>query len=112
MVATAASGIREVVAHGVGGLLSAPGDVAAMVDALERLIGDERLRSAMGRGAAQHAQRYDWEASGELMLGHYFEHAQAVPPSRDGSRPPPPLWERLRARWNPTRPVPRPKSAK
>ena len=109
------------VEHGVGGLLAPPGDVAALAAAAAALLTDAPRRRAMGRAAAAHAAKFDWERSGALMLGGYFAHAAPAPrrtwrgrsdgryggPSdghehtdTDGpARPPPPVWEQLHAWW-------------
>ena len=49
VVATASSGIVEVVDDGVGGLLVAPGDTAALAAAVGRLARDGEYRRAMAR---------------------------------------------------------------
>ncbi len=48
VVAYRASGIVEVVEHGVGGLLSPPGDVSAIAAATASLLTDATRRRAMG----------------------------------------------------------------
>jgi glycosyltransferase involved in cell wall biosynthesis len=68
VVATPVSGIPELVAHGVNGLLVPPEDPAALADALTRLHGDralgERLAAA---GRATVRERFDGERlAGEL----------------------------------------------
>jgi len=98
VVATASSGIVEVVDDGVGGLLVAPGDTAALAAAVGRLARDGEYRRAMGARAAAHAARFDWSASGELMLAQYAAHATPVPPhDGDDTRPPPPTRNRTSA---------------
>ena len=97
-MATASSGITAVVEDGVGGVLVAPGDVEAMADAVARLVGDAGARRAMGARALRHAARFDWAASGEVMLQSYHRHARPVAPrleheegaTRRQSPPPPP----------------------
>lgn len=53
VVATAVGGLLDAVEDGVTGLLVPPGDVRALRDALERLLGDAELRGRLG--AAGHA---------------------------------------------------------
>lgn len=80
VVATASSGIVEVVEHGVGGLLVAPHNVSALADAVESLVADRELRLQMGQRASRHAERFSWEASGDRMLCEYAKHAAVVEP--------------------------------
>ena len=47
-VATRVSAVPELIAHGVNGLLVAPGDPPALAEALEALIRDPGRRAAMG----------------------------------------------------------------
>lgn len=49
IVTTDTPGCREIVRHGLNGLLVPAGDVAALVTAIERLLGDEHLRDRLGR---------------------------------------------------------------
>lgn len=51
LVVTDVPGCRHVVRHGVDGLIVPPSDPAALASALERLINDPALRSAMGASA-------------------------------------------------------------
>ncbi len=57
-VATAVGGIPEVVTSGATGLLVPPGDVDALVHAVESLIRDPARRLALGQAARQHARKY------------------------------------------------------
>jgi glycosyltransferase involved in cell wall biosynthesis len=52
-------GPREIVRHGVDGLLVPPRDTAAVAAALLGLAEDDDLRRAMGRAALKSAERYD-----------------------------------------------------
>jgi len=60
VVTTAVGGIPEMVLDGETGLLIPPGDEAAIADAVERLLGDDDLRIAMGEAARARAHsRFD-----------------------------------------------------
>lgn len=49
VVASRVGGIPDLVKHGISGLLVKPGDVKELADALEKILGDKRLASKMGR---------------------------------------------------------------
>ena len=55
IVATNVPGCRDVVIHGVNGLLVPPQDSEALADALERLLVDPNLRDKMGKMGRQFA---------------------------------------------------------
>ena len=55
IVTTRVPGVDDVVVDGVTGLIVAPDDVVAMVDALERLARSAELRARMGAAARTHA---------------------------------------------------------
>jgi glycosyltransferase involved in cell wall biosynthesis len=57
IVATRVGGIPNVVSHGVDGLLVAPGDVAALAQALEQVLGDAPLRTRLGATARETVRR-------------------------------------------------------
>lgn len=60
VVASAASGLREVVEDGRTGLLVPPGDVPALAEALERVAGDRALARALGEEGRRRArERFD-----------------------------------------------------
>ncbi|MCB1473308.1 MAG: glycosyltransferase family 4 protein [Rhodobiaceae bacterium] len=52
LIASDVAGCRDVVIDGETGVLVAPGDAAALADAMQRFAGDEAERVAMGRRAA------------------------------------------------------------
>jgi len=62
-VASDAPGLRESVVDGETGLLVPHGDVAALTEALGRLLGNEALRRRMGTAARAFAERFSWDAS-------------------------------------------------
>jgi glycosyltransferase involved in cell wall biosynthesis len=58
IVSTDTPGCREVVQHGVNGILVPQGEVVALADALERLILDQELRVRMGREGRLRVERF------------------------------------------------------
>lgn len=69
VVATEATGVRELVTDGVEGLIVAPGDTEALAEALEQLLADpERVRD-MGRAARRRVESFGgWDRYGEQIL--------------------------------------------
>jgi glycosyltransferase involved in cell wall biosynthesis len=64
VVASCSGQIAEVVKHGKTGLLCPPGNTDALAAACDRLLGNARLRRALGREAAKAiAGRYTWDAN-------------------------------------------------
>ncbi|HKH64922.1 MAG TPA: glycosyltransferase family 4 protein [Solirubrobacterales bacterium] len=58
VIASDIGGLRDVVRDGETGFLVAPGDVAGLRGAMERLIGDPALRERMGSAAATRARDF------------------------------------------------------
>jgi glycogen(starch) synthase len=72
VVASAVGGLRDLVVDGETGLLVAPGDVAALRDALERLLADAPLRRRLGTAARERVRGCcSWERVTELTLRAY-----------------------------------------
>ncbi len=72
MVASSAGGATEIIADGVDGLLTPPGDAAALAQALDRLLADpaERARIALaGRRTVE--QRYQIDAHVAAVCSFY-----------------------------------------
>jgi N-acetyl-alpha-D-glucosaminyl L-malate synthase BshA len=69
-VATAVGGIPEVMTSGTTGLLVPPGDVDALVHAVESLIRDPARRLALGQAARKHAREF---FSAEVIVPRYEE---------------------------------------
>lgn len=67
-VASDAPGLKDSVVDGVTGLLVPHGDIGALADALERLLGDEALRERLGKGGREFAARFTWERSADATL--------------------------------------------
>lgn len=60
VISTAVGGVPELVQHGITGLLTPPGDMDALRDALQQLLSDSALRESMGNAARQFAvERFD-----------------------------------------------------
>jgi glycosyltransferase involved in cell wall biosynthesis len=72
VVATRVGGIPDVVLDGVTGFLTEPGDVRAIADRLDRLLGDPALRARMGAaGRARAATHYSVDAAIDGLLALY-----------------------------------------
>ncbi len=68
VVASEIGQIRELVQHGETGLLVPPGDGRRLLEALEQMHADPRLRRRMGRRAGERARRHhDWAKVGERV---------------------------------------------
>lgn len=63
-----AGGAVDAVIDGETGLLVDGADVAAIADALRRLLGDEALRARLARGGLAHARRLGWDHTAGLFL--------------------------------------------
>lgn len=76
-IVTRVGGLPEVVVDGETGFVVEPGDVDALRDRLELLLGDDRLAARMGDNARQHVvERFTWDdcaarcfAAYEALLG-------------------------------------------
>ncbi|MBW2617540.1 MAG: glycosyltransferase family 4 protein [Deltaproteobacteria bacterium] len=60
VVTTDAPGCRDVVKHGVSGLLVPPGQAEELADAVGLLLGDEEQRQRLIAGGLDQVRRYDW----------------------------------------------------
>src|SRR3954470_1655886 len=68
VVASDIAGYRDVARDGVDGVLVAPGDPAALGEALHDLAVDPERRARMGERARERAQRFAWEhVAGEVV---------------------------------------------
>jgi glycosyltransferase involved in cell wall biosynthesis len=74
VVATAVGGLADAVVDGETGLIVPPGDAPALRAALERLLGDARLRDRLGAAARAKAQReFSLERAGDALQEVYTE---------------------------------------
>ena len=62
------AGHHDAVSPGRSGLLVPPEGGKALVDALDDVVRDDRLRARLGAGAIEHASRFTWEASARGTL--------------------------------------------
>jgi glycosyltransferase involved in cell wall biosynthesis len=68
IVAARAAAVPEVVPDGQAGLLTPPGDVPALADALAALLDSPALRLRLGEYGRAHVSRYDWmQVSGQFL---------------------------------------------
>lgn len=75
VVSTRIAGIAELVDHGVGGLLVAPGRAEPVAEALERLAADPLLRARLGRaGRERVVARYDIADAVERLAELFAAH--------------------------------------
>ena len=74
-VATDISGYREVVTHGVDGLLSTPSDPMVLASAIRTLIEDPNLRTQMGSAGQIKAHGYRWSEVATRVLDFYKQTA-------------------------------------
>jgi len=73
-------GVVDCLRDGENGLLTEPGDVAGLTDALERIITDGALRQRIARTALDECRRiYSWEMVGRQIMGVYADVAGKKP---------------------------------
>jgi glycosyltransferase involved in cell wall biosynthesis len=73
VVAAGAGGPTELVTDGTDGLLTPPGDVAALADALRRLRDDRGLRDRLGAAASRRSREFTPERTARRLLEVYRE---------------------------------------
>ncbi|WP_406261711.1 glycosyltransferase family 4 protein [Streptomyces nigra] len=71
VVAPAAGGPLDLVAHGHTGLLVPPHDAAAVRDAVRALAAGPALRAAFGAAGRATVEGRTWAAVGDQLIGHY-----------------------------------------
>lgn len=73
VIATTASPLPDLIS--AGGLFIAPGDEAALANAMATLLCDDKRRWAMGERGREQVNRLSWKRSGELALATIREAA-------------------------------------
>ncbi|KUN66086.1 glycosyl transferase family 1 [Streptomyces canus] len=71
VVAPAAGGPLDLVAHGRTGFLVPPRDPAAVRDAVRSLAADPETRASFGAAARAMVEGRTWAAVGDQLIGHY-----------------------------------------
>ncbi len=84
-VATRVAGVPEIVQDGVTGRVVAPGDPAALADALAYMMSSPRRRARMGAAARRRAESKFDQRRASQALARLF--AESCRPSRPASRP-------------------------
>jgi glycosyltransferase involved in cell wall biosynthesis len=82
VVATRVGGIRYLIEDGENGLLICPASSKAICQALERLMGDSRLRKRLIRNGLSTAKKHSLEAERDsviLCIQEFLGHAQSCP---------------------------------
>jgi len=77
VVATDVSDIGAIVAAGETGRLAAPGDTAALAQALYDTLRDPTQCQAMGRASRRRATQFTWDAVARRILARAMEEARA-----------------------------------
>ncbi|HET9222526.1 MAG TPA: glycosyltransferase, partial [Roseiflexaceae bacterium] len=68
IVATCSAAIPEVVPHGQAGSLVAPGDIAALAEALSALLQNPEQRAAYGAFGKHYVNQFDWGKVADAFL--------------------------------------------
>ena len=77
VVAFDCGGTSEAVLNGRTGILAPPGDSAAFVEALSRLLSDTKLRLEMERAAIEHSRQFTLQRHVASLLKVYLEMGQS-----------------------------------
>ncbi|KQX60860.1 glycosyltransferase family 1 protein [Streptomyces sp. Root1310] len=81
VVAPAAGGPLDLVAHGRTGLLVPPRDAAVVQDAVAALVADPARRAAYGAAGRAAVEGRTWAAVGDRLIGHYEDVLAARRPA-------------------------------
>ena len=73
VVAPAAGGPVDVVAHGATGLLYRPGDRVDLAACVDRLVADPALRRRLSATAVRAVQERSWDAINTQLVEHYLD---------------------------------------
>jgi glycosyltransferase involved in cell wall biosynthesis len=79
------TGPRDIIRHGVDGLLVPAGDATALTQALDRLMGDDELRRQFAAHAVDARQRFSIDRIAGLWEALFIRSAAAHPAAAQGS---------------------------
>ena len=85
VVASDAGGLRDVVEHGVSGLLVPPGDPAALAQALDALLDDPRRRARMGAAGRERARAFEVGSVAPRLVDFFTRTLNAREQARHGA---------------------------
>ncbi len=69
IVSCRAVGVMDCITDGITGLLTEPGDVAALAHSLRRMLTDKRLRDRLAQaGLEECRQKYSWQSVGRQIM--------------------------------------------
>ncbi len=77
VIAARTGGLKDFIVHERNGLLFDSKDTEALVQAVERLLGDAALRAALAAAAREDVRAYSWEALADRLLELYRELMKA-----------------------------------
>lgn len=86
IVASDIPGYRQVVNHGIEGLLVPPKDERALADALVKVLTSPELRTHMGDAGRARAEQFSWDKVALRVLAYYEEVIASRPLDRVVSR--------------------------
>jgi glycosyltransferase involved in cell wall biosynthesis len=73
IVATNIPTIRKVLKHKSSALLVSPDDTKAFCSAIQKLLKDRKLSSALSKKAFREVQKYTWEVRCKTIIKHFYQ---------------------------------------
>jgi len=77
VIASDNGGAHDVIRHGVNGMLAPTGDVNAMVQNYQRLIGHPQMAAGLSQEAVETARRYTWDRVALETVAFYQDRCEA-----------------------------------
>ncbi len=93
IVATSINAIPEMVEDGVNGCTIKQGDVPALTEALDKILGSDEIATAYGNASYERAHRFTWDQAAHTLSKNMLQLAQPEHSSGEPQIPdfPPPL---------------------